>query len=205
MATSLRPHPRSVRPSVRPGTIQQRLDSINGLLLSQPFFVAKIFTCTPEKFVNLVTIILISMRYCQVIEASFYSRELATATAKRDLEICLIFSMFLLRKFGFWSYLCCLLRTSWVVRIWQFVRFSVSQLSFCFLILCKQVQNRVATSLHKNVIWFSSDRDMASRWLTCFSEAISRCISLRSNASFDQQDMHAYAEHHDYRVGVSRV
>ena len=41
---------------MRPGTIQQRLDSIGGLLLSQPFFVAGIITSTP-RFVNLATTI----------------------------------------------------------------------------------------------------------------------------------------------------
>ena len=57
VATSLWPHPRSVRPSVRPGTCEQRLDSIGGRFLSQPFFVAEIFTDMPGTFVDLATTI----------------------------------------------------------------------------------------------------------------------------------------------------
>ena len=116
VTTSLRPHPRSVGPRVRPGTIQQRLDSIGGLLLSQLFFVAKIFTCTPGKFVNSVTIISdfneeLSGKRGVIPEAAFYMvKSLANVKEKAASLPWPLRNETLLRKFGFWSYLCCLLR-----------------------------------------------------------------------------------------------
>ena len=46
-----RPHTRSVRPSVRPGTFSN-VSTCRWCSLSQPFFVAEFFPSTPEKFVE---------------------------------------------------------------------------------------------------------------------------------------------------------
>ena len=50
---------------------QQHLHTIGGRFLTQPFFIAEIFTGTSGKFVDLTTTILISMRYCLEIETTF--------------------------------------------------------------------------------------------------------------------------------------
>ena len=68
VTTSLRPHPRSVGPRVRPGTFQQRLTSIGGRFLSQPFFVAEMKV---RGFWQ--PLFLISMRCCLEIETTFPS------------------------------------------------------------------------------------------------------------------------------------
>ena len=66
-----RPHTRSVRPSVRPGTVQQRLDLLGGASYHSPSSSLRYSLARQKSSWNLATTILISMRCCLKLSTTF--------------------------------------------------------------------------------------------------------------------------------------